>query len=139
MYAVLAVSAAAPPLHPNRRQDTEDNRRIIDFCERYRHAVEARNIPMLLKLADSLLRRWQRGPTDDMDYGLREYLEGQFKHLERSGTMRYHRVSTGRKQTFFVDYTYCQLQILSPSGIWAPSRSGQSPRDHTVRRNLQDP
>jgi hypothetical protein len=126
-YAALVVSLGGCTTHyiPNTDvEDTEDNRRIIDFCERYRHAVEGRNIPMLLKLADS--RYYEDGgnadSSDDMDYdGLREYLEGQFKQTRAIRyEMHYHRVTTGRKQTLFVDYTYsASYKIPSPSGdLW---------------------
>ena len=79
---------------------------------------------MLLKLADS--RYYEDGgnadSTDDLDYdGLREYLEGQFKQTRAIRyEMHYHRVSTGRKQTLFVDYTYsASYKIPSPSGdLW---------------------
>ena len=33
-------------------EDTDFNRGVVDFCEDYRHAVERRNVPLLLKLAD---------------------------------------------------------------------------------------
>lgn len=125
--AALAVSVGGCTTHyiPNTDvEDTEDNRRIIDFCERYRHAVESRNIPLLLKLADP--RYYEDGgnadSSDDMDYdGLREYLEGQFKQTRAIRyEMHYHRVSTGRKMTLFVDYTYsASYKIPSPTGdLW---------------------
>src|SRR5215471_12973160 len=125
--AALAVSVGGCTTHfiPNTDvEDTEDNRRIIDFCERYRHAVESRNIPLLLKLADP--RYYEDGgnadSSDDMDYdGLREYLEGQFKQTRAIRyEMHYHRVSTGRKLTLFVDYTYsASYKIPSPTGdLW---------------------
>jgi hypothetical protein len=125
--AALAIAVGGCTTHyiPNTDvEDTEDNRRIIDFCERYRHAVESRNIPLLLKLADP--RYYEDGgnadSSDDMDYdGLREYLEGQFKQTRAIRyEMHYHRVSTGRKMTLFVDYTYsASYKIPSPTGdLW---------------------
>ncbi len=132
LRALLACAALAVPLGgctthyiPNTDvEDTEDNRRVIDFCEQYRHAVEARNIPMLLKLADQ--RYYEDGgnadSSDDMDYdGLREYLEGQFKQTRAIRyEMHYRRVLPGKKKTLFVDYTYtASYKIPSPSGdLW---------------------
>jgi hypothetical protein len=125
--ALFAVSLGGCTTHyiPNTDvEDTEDNRRIIDFCEQYRHAVEARNIPMLLKLADP--RYYEDGgnadSSDDMDYdGLREYLEGEFKQTRAIRyEMHYRRVLPGKKKTLMVDYTYtASYKIPSPSGdLW---------------------
>src|SRR4051812_13750994 len=63
-------------------EDNDENRRIISFCEKYRHAVEERNVPLLLGMASETY--FEDGgnvdSADDMDYGgLREYLEGRFK------------------------------------------------------------
>lgn len=127
VFALLAVFQVGCATHyiPNTDvEDTEDNRRIIDFCEKYRHAVEARNVPMLLKLADA--RYYEDGgnadSSDDMDYdGLREYLEGQFKQTRAIRyEMHYRRVLPGKKKTLFVDYTYtASYKIPSPSGdLW---------------------
>jgi hypothetical protein len=132
LRALLACVALAVPLGactthyiPNTDvEDTEDNRHIIDFCEQYRHAVEGRNIPMLLKLADP--RYYEDGgnadSSDDMDYdGLREYLEGQFKQTRAIRyEMHYRRVLPGKKKSLFVDYTYtASYKIPSPSGdLW---------------------
>jgi hypothetical protein len=105
-------------------EDSDDNRRIIDFCEQYRHAVENRNIPRLLQLADT--RYYEDGgnadSSDDMDYdGLKEYLEGQFKQTRAIRyEIHYRRVSEGRRKTLFVDYTYtASYKIPSPTGdLW---------------------
>jgi len=125
--AVVAVSLASCTTHyiPNTDvEDTEDNRRIIDFCEQYRHAVESRNVPLLLKLADP--RYYEDGgnadSSDDMDYdGLREYLEGQFNQTRAIRyEMHYRRVMASNHKSLFVDYTYtASYKIPSPSGdLW---------------------
>jgi hypothetical protein len=105
-------------------EDTGDNRRIIDFCEKYRHAVEQRNVPMLLKLADA--RYYEDGgnadSSDDLDYaGLQEYLQDKFRQTRAIRyEMHYRRVSEGRKKTLFVDYTYsASYKLPSPTGeLW---------------------
>lgn len=105
-------------------EDTEDNRRIIDFCEQYRHAVESRNIPLLLKLADQ--RYYEDGgnadSADDLDYaGLRDYLTDEFKQTRAIRyEIHYRRVSEGRKKSIYVDYTYtASYKIPSPQGdLW---------------------
>ncbi len=125
--ALLAISQAGCATHyiPNTDvEDTDDNRRVIDFCESYRHAVESRNVPLLLKLADP--RYYEDGgnadSSDDMDYdGLREYLEGQFKQTRAIRyEMHYRRVLPGAHKSLFVDYTYtASYKIPSPNGdLW---------------------
>jgi hypothetical protein len=124
VLAVLSLAAPACATHyiPNTDvEDTDANRKIIDFCEQYRHAVESRNVPLLLKLADP--RYYEDGgnvdSSDDMDYaGLADYLNEQFKQTRAIRyEMHYRRVSPGRKNTFFVDYTYsASYKIPTPSG-----------------------
>jgi hypothetical protein len=103
-------------------EDTLSNRKVIDFCEQYRHAVELRNVPMLLKLADP--RYYEDGgnadASDDLDYaGLQEYLEGRFKDTRAIRyEIRYRRVGEGRKaRSIFVDYTFtASYKIPTPDG-----------------------
>jgi len=91
-------------------EETDFNREIIEFCEKYRHAVEYRNVPVLMQMAHE--NYYEDGGTidtsDDIDRtGLTEYLQGRFK--ETSGIryeVRYRAVSPGRKDTYFVDFTY---------------------------------
>ena len=46
------LCACEPTLIPNTRvEDTTENREVIDFIEKYREAVEARNVPALLRMA----------------------------------------------------------------------------------------
>ena len=49
-------------LIPNTRvEDTSENREVVDFIERYRQAVEARNVPALLAMASQGARMALRG------------------------------------------------------------------------------
>lgn len=86
---VLVTAAAAASLVgcatryiPNTDvEDSDDNRGVISFCEKYRHAVELKDVPQLLKLASN--DYYEDGgnvdASDDLDYaGLREYLTGKF-------------------------------------------------------------
>ena len=122
---VATLPACATHYIPNTDvEDSEDNRRIIDFCEQYRHAVESRNIPVLLKLADA--RYYEDGgnadSADDLDYaGLKDYLQDQFKQTRAIRyEIHYRRVSEGRKKSIFVDFTYtASYKIPSPQGdLW---------------------
>src|SRR5262245_51802359 len=101
---LLATGATACAAHYIPNTDVEDNdknRKIIDFCEQYRHAVELRNVPALLKLADP--RYYEDGgnadASDDLDFaGLQEYLEGRFKDTRAIRyEIRYRRIGEGRK------------------------------------------
>jgi hypothetical protein len=123
--ALAVLSGCTAHYIPNTDvEDTDDNRRIIDFCEKYRHAVEQRNVPMLLKLADP--KYYEDGgnadSADDMDYaGLEEYLQDKFRQTRAIRyEMHYRRVTEGRKNTLFVDYTYsASYKIPSPTGeLW---------------------
>lgn len=114
---LLALIGATAPLGCTQQYlpntdvvETDFNREVIEFCEKYRHAVESKNVPQLLEMADSSY--YEDGGTvdtsDDIDLaGLKEYLETKFK--KTSGIryeIRYRAVSEGRKDVIFVDYTY---------------------------------
>jgi hypothetical protein len=127
LFAALIVLCPACATHylPNTDvEDTDDNRRVIDFCEQYRRAVEMRNVPLLLKFADP--RYYEDGgnadATDDLDFaGLRDYLDDKFKQTRSIRyEIRYRRVGEGRKHSLFVDYTYsASYKIPTPTGdLW---------------------
>ncbi|HTQ02211.1 MAG TPA: hypothetical protein VMI54_00090 [Polyangiaceae bacterium] len=105
-------------------EDTDFNRRVIEFCEDYRHAVERKNVGLLLKLADE--RYYEDGATidtsDDLDLaGLREYLETKFKDVKSIRyEIRYRNVSLGRNNEIYVDYTYSASYLIptSKGDVW---------------------
>jgi len=90
-------------------EDTEENRKLISFCERYRHAVELKNIPLLLKLASP--KYYEDGgnvdASDDLDYaGLKDYLTNKFQDARSIRyEIRYRRVVKDEDR-IFIDYTY---------------------------------
>jgi hypothetical protein len=52
--ACLWLCACEPTLIPNTRvADTGDNREVVEFIERYRQAVESRNVQALLAMASA--------------------------------------------------------------------------------------
>jgi len=125
LVATAAIACAARYIPNTDVEDNEQNRKVIDFCEKYRHAVELRNIPMLLTLADP--RYYEDGgnadASDDLDYaGLREYLEGRFKDTRAIRyEIRYRRVGEGRKEhSIYVDFTFsASYKIPTPDGeLW---------------------
>jgi hypothetical protein len=121
----LAASACSREYIPNTDvDDTDFNRHVVEFCEDYRHAVERRNVGLLLKLANE--RYYEDGGTtdtdDDLDYaGLKEYLEGKFRDVKSIRyEVRYRNVSRGRNDEILVDYTYsASYKIPTPKGdVW---------------------
>ena len=107
----LVVTGCTTQFIPNTDvEDNDENRRIISFCEKYRHAVEERNVPLLLVMASETY--FEDGgnvdSADDMDYtGLREYLEGKFKDTRAIRyEIRYRRVRRGREEKILVEFTY---------------------------------
>ena len=108
--SVLSVSCASQMIPNTDVEDTSYNRSVIQFCEQYRHAVEDRNVALLLKIAAPSY--YEDGgnvnPTDDLDYaGLKTYLEDKFyKTKAIRYEIRYRRVGKGRRDIVYVDYTY---------------------------------
>jgi hypothetical protein len=105
-------------------EDNEFNRTVVDFCEGYRHAVERRNVGMLLKLADQ--KYYEDGGTpdtsDDLDFaGLKEYLEGKFRDVKAIRyEVRYREVTRGRNDQVYVAFTYsASYKIPTAKGdVW---------------------
>ncbi len=130
--SVFALAACATHYIPNTDvEDSDENRKVIAFCEKYRHAVEERNVPLLLSMASP--RYYEDGgnvdATDDMDYaGLRDYLEGRFKDTRAIRyEIRYRKVNRGPQNRIQVDYTYTASYKI-------PGLKGEEWR-HTVADN----
>ena len=132
LLLVLNLAGCATHYIPNTDvEDNDDNRKIISFCEKYRHAVEERNVPLLLDMASP--RYFEDGgnvdATDDMDFaGLREYLEGRFKDTRAVRyEIRYRRVRRPSDTKIYVEYTYTASYRI-------PGLKGEEWR-HTVADN----
>jgi hypothetical protein len=111
VVAALAAVACSKAFIPNTDvEDTSDNRAVILFCERYRHSLEDKNVPELLKLMSP--GHFEDGGNtkndDDADYDqMREFLTGDF--LKTTGIryeIRYRRVTFTERNHVYVDYTY---------------------------------
>jgi hypothetical protein len=108
---VLAAVGCSKNYIPNTDvEDTSKNRDIIRFCEKYRKALERKDVPLLLSMASP--KYYEDGgnidPEDDMDYaGLREWLEGRFSsaHSFRY-EIRYRMIEHPSKNRVNVIYTY---------------------------------
>jgi hypothetical protein len=108
--ALAAVGCATHYIPNTDVEETELNRRVIEFCEQYRHAVELRNTALLMKLIDPAY--YEDGgsvdTSDDLDYaGMKAFFDNEFMNTKAIRyEIRYRDVSAGRKDTIFVDYTY---------------------------------
>ena len=122
----LVLGGCAQQLIPNTDVlDTPENRKIIEFCEEYRRAVEERKVGLLMSLAHP--RYYENGgnidATDDIDRaGLQEFLTDRFQHARAIRyEIRYRRVQQSPEKTFFVDYTFsASYKIPGPDGeeVW---------------------
>ena len=113
VLACVVVSAAGcrETFIPNTDvADTPEHRKIIDFCEDYRRAVERKNIARLIEIASPAY--YEDGgnvdASDDIDYaGLREYLADRFsKATGIRYEIRYRRIRRDKQGYVLVDYTY---------------------------------
>jgi hypothetical protein len=109
--AALVCSGCSKTYIPNTDvEDTSQNRDVILFCEKYRHALEDKNVSQLLKLMSPGYFE-DGGNTkneDDADFDkIREFLTGDFL---RTGSIRYEiryrRVTFTETNHVYVDYTY---------------------------------
>src|SRR5262245_59820851 len=106
----LALPSCTTHYIPNTDvEDNDENRRIISFCEKYRHAVESKDVGMLLQLASP--EYYEDGGnvdvSDDLDFaGLKDYLTSKFQDARAIRyEIRYRRVIKDEK-VIYVDYTY---------------------------------
>ncbi|MCK9523645.1 MAG: hypothetical protein M0R76_11495 [Proteobacteria bacterium] len=87
---VLSAVACQKQMIPNTEvPDNRFNRSVIEFCERYRHAVEDLNIGLLMSMASPRYFDNAGTPSGDDDYdrdGLEEILHKRFTAIK---AMRY--------------------------------------------------
>lgn len=139
--AVFLVAAAGCATHylPNTDvEDSSENRRIIAFCEKYRRAVEARDVTTLLQMASP--KYFEDGgnldATDDIDHaGLKDYLLGQFQDARAVRyEVRYRNVTLDEKaDTLQVDFTYSASFRIPIGGTEAWRREVRDNRLSMVR------
>ena len=105
----MNIEPAALPSPPPQKKlipstevdDTAENRRVITFCEKYRAAVEAKDVEALVAMASP---RYQ---DQDIDYAsLAGFLRGSFGHADaiRYDVLYKHVWFQGNQ--VLVDYTY---------------------------------
>ena len=141
---VLLGAGCARQTIPNTQvEDSPFNRAVVDFCESYRKAVEHRNTALLLQMADPSYYEdgGNSDTSDDLDYdGLRDYLDAKFADARAIRyEIRYRRITRGRGDEIYVDYTYsASYKIPTDKGdVWrrtvaenrlelVPDQSGES-------------
>jgi hypothetical protein len=91
-------------------EDTSENRKIIKFCEEYRHAVEDKDVAKLVSMAHA--RYFEDGGNtktdDDIDFaGLKDYLTTTFGKTQAIRyEIRYRKVTPAENSHLYIDYTY---------------------------------
>ena len=110
-FAALAALGCSKTYIPNTDvQDTGENRGVITFCEKYRHAMEDRDVGTLLKLMSPAYFEDAGNVKgdDDADFDkIREFLMGDF--LKTKGIryeIRYRRITFTPRNHIYIDYTY---------------------------------
>jgi hypothetical protein len=111
VLAAASTLACSKTLIPNTDvEDTAPNREIVLFCERYRHAIEDKDVGQLLKLMSRAYFE-DGGNTrneDDADYDkIRDFLTGEFLHTGSIRyEIRYRRITITETNHVYVDYTF---------------------------------
>ncbi|MDX2051603.1 MAG: hypothetical protein SFV15_04370 [Polyangiaceae bacterium] len=104
--------------------DSEFNRRVLDFCETYRKAVERRSIGQLASLAAPTYYEDGGNADSSDDMGLEEFkasLKDVFaKARAIRYEIRYRRIGRGEKNEVYVDYTYsASYKVPTENGdVW---------------------
>lgn len=101
-------------------EDTPFNRRVIDFCEKYRHAVERQDIAEIIKMTSKHYYEDNGTTTGDDDYdyaGLREKLTKNFARLEMVRYEISYKYITKNNNRVTVDYIYStSFKAKKPDG-----------------------
>jgi len=118
--AIPCVGCGTTYIRNTTVEDSSANRRVLDFCEDYRRAMETRNRSALLAMASTDYYEDGGTPTasDDYDYtGLREVLADRFEHVKSVRyDIRYREVSA-EGDAINVDFTYsASFQLETPMG-----------------------
>jgi hypothetical protein len=89
-------------------EDNSLNRKIIQFCEQYRHAVEEKNVGELLKIASPAYHKRGFSDDDDVDYAsLKDFLTTTFQSTDGIRyEIRYRKITFTESSHIYVDYTY---------------------------------
>ena len=119
--SLFAVGCSTAYIPNTDVEDTDENRTLIEFCEKYRKAVERKDIATLVAMA-SADEYYEDGgnadASDDIDFdGLKDHLVNRFRDAKAIRyEIRYRRVSADEKR-IFVEYTFsASFKIPGPNG-----------------------
>ena len=140
LACLLACTGCSKTYIPNTDvEDNAENRRLITFCEDYRHAVERQNVAELIKLAspDYYEDGGNVDASDDLDYaGLKDYLTSRFEDAKSIRyEIRYRRV-TKERDRIYIDYTYsASFRVPTEKGADEWQRKVDDNRLELVQKN----
>ena len=89
--------------------DNDFNRDVLNFCERYRHGVEDKNVGLLLSLASPRYFDNSGTPSGDDDVdkaGLEQLLKTRFAPIESIRFEIIYRAIFEMNSVIYVEYTY---------------------------------
>ena len=113
---VGALTGCAGTIPNTTVEDTAENREVVEFVEKYRRAVEARNVRRLLEMASPryLDDLGTPGGEDDLDYdGLREKLSRwRDRVIDVRYEIKYNRVTFDQRR-IFVEFRYTASFLLT--------------------------
>lgn len=120
MAFVWIGGCSSDPIPNTTVEDTSENRAVIDFVEKYRHALQRKDVGAMLALVSPRYLDDNGTPsgTDDIDYqNLKVKLNlWKEKVLDVRYEIRYRKI-TAREDRILVDYTYTgHYRIQLPDG-----------------------
>ena len=107
--SLVGLAGCAKTFIPNTDvPDNAANRKVVLFCEQYRHAVEEKNVGQLLKLASPGYHKRGVGSDDDVDFiSLKDFLTTTFPQTDGIRyEIRYRKVTFEETTHVFVYYTF---------------------------------
>ncbi len=134
---VVSVLAGCATIYiPNTNvEDTSENRKVVQFCEAYRHAMEDKNVGKLLAMASPHYHDDHGTPIgdDDTDYdSLKSVLTDELlKTTEIRYEIKYEKVTFAENSHIYVDYKYS-------ASYRVPKLGGGNEWHHTVSDNRLD-
>ncbi len=122
LLAALSFGCSKTMIPNTDVEDNSENRKVIQFCEDYRHAIEEKNIGKLLSIASPRYHEdgGNSDDSDDMDYdGLKQYFMTSF--MKTAGIryeIRYRKVTFTETARVYVDFTYAgSFKIAGAKGM----------------------
>jgi len=135
VFLLLLSTGCSTTFIPNTTvADTSDNRRVVQFCEVYRHAMEDKDVGKLLALASPRYHDDAGTPAgdDDTDYDtLKAFLADRFQKTSSIRyEIKYHEVVFAENNHVYVNYKYT-------ASYRVPTTHGEQ-WHHTVADNQLD-